>query len=251
MTTPKTGIDAFDPRIYLQEYYTVDPEAEDMFVVNFMIQTLRKLPPDLFILEFGGGPTLFAVAALAPYAREIHFCDYIPASLTEVQKWLDDEPDAFNWEAYIKLALELDDQPTTPTAINHRAADMRRKVTRLSKCDGLAKSPLGQNHNQYDLVVAQSCTEVAASTVAEWQQIIRNITTLVKPGGWLLISLITGTTAYRIGHSHFSCVSLTKEDVQQGYREAGYDPATFQLEELIIPSRHEYGGVISAVARKP
>ena len=103
----------FDPREYLEEYYLVEPEIEDRFVMEFMVKALRKMPPDLFTLEFGGGPTLFPVATLAPRSREIHFCDYVAASLEEVRHWLAGGPDTFDWNSYIRLSLELESQPTT------------------------------------------------------------------------------------------------------------------------------------------
>ncbi len=253
MSTPdpdsKYTVD-FDPREYLNEYYLVEPEIEDKFVVEFMVKALRDMPPDLLTLEFGGGPTLFAVAALASQSREIHFCDYVAASLDEVRRWLDNEADAFNWDPYIQLALEKEGQPTTPAAVAQRAADMRRKVTCLTPCDALAKAPLGQNAPQYDLVVAQAVTDTVAKSVPEWVQIMRNISTLVRPGGWLLISVLTGTSGYIVGQNCFPCVDLSDEDIYRGYMAAGYDPDTFRLEKLDAPGQRGYSGVASATARK-
>ncbi len=253
MNTPKTEDKytlEFDPKEYLNEYYLVEPEIEDKFVVEFMVKALRDMPPDLLILEFGAGPTLFAVAALAPQACEIHFCDYVAASLNEVQRWLDNEADAFNWDPYIKLALEKEGRPTTPQAVAHRAAEMRRKVTRLTTCDALSSAPLGQNTTQYDLVVAQAVTETVASSVSEWMQIIRNISTLVASGGWLLISVTTDTSGYIVGQKYFPCVDLSDEDIYRGYIAAGYDPDTFRFEKLNAPGERGYTSLASATARK-
>jgi hypothetical protein len=208
------------------------------------------MPSDLLTLEFGGGPTLFAVATLAPQAREIHFCDYVTASLDEVRHWLAGGPDAFDWSPYIRLTLEIEGQPTTPAVVAERRAEMRRKVTRLSRCDALSDTPLDQCDRQYDLVLAQTVTDTAASNVAEWMQIMSNIGTLVAPGGWFLISVLTGTRAYVVGEKQFPYVDLSDEDIYRGYIAAGFDPTAFYLERIDAPTGRGYAGVASATARK-
>jgi hypothetical protein len=245
-------ITAFIPKEYLDDYG--EPDDEGIFTVRFMITALRDIPTGLLALEFGGGPVLYSVAALVPHAREIHFCDYLAANLDEVRRWLDNKSDAFDWTPYIKLVLEEEGGPTTPGAIAHRAVEMRRKVTHLAVCDALARAPLGQNASQYDLVVAHNCTDVAAATVPEWMQIMRNISTLVRPGGWLLITVTTGAvtnTFVNTPHQKsFPCVDLSDEEIYRGYLVAGYDPDTFRLEKLAIPAGREYSGLSSAIARK-
>jgi hypothetical protein len=127
---------------------------------------------------------------------------------------------------------------------------MRRKVTRLSHCDALSDTPLGRCKLQYDLVVAQTVTDTAARNVAEWMQIMGNIGTLVAPGGWFLISVLTGTKTYVVGEKRFPYVDLSDEDIYQGYMAAGFDPETFFLERIDSPTGRGYAGVASATARK-
>ena len=205
----------FHPKEYLADYSQLDEEV--IFTIRFMVRALRGLPSNLLTLEFGGGPVLYSVATQVPYAREIHFCDFLPANLAEVRSWLNNEPDAFDWTPYFKLVLEEEERPANPTTVRLRAAAIRRKVTRLSICDALAKAPLGEKAARYDLVVANSCTDVAAATVGEWMQVMRNIGTLVEPGGWLLVSVTTGATTNTFVTSpdqrSFPCVDLSAEEL--------------------------------------
>lgn len=242
-------IAAFDPREYLQECFS-EPDDEYRFGIQFLLNTLHKLPRDLFVLEFGAGPALHSVAALAPYAREIHFSDYVPASLLEVQQWLDDTPNAYNWHPFIKIILEKEGINPTPQLIAKRESEMRRKVTRLMRCDAFEQAPLGHNAAHYDLVLAPHCTDVAASTVEEWMQVMENITTLVKPGGWLLVSITTGATLNTVGRQVFSCVNLSDQDMIYGFVSTGYNPDTLHLDKTSVPFGHEYSGATYAVAQK-
>jgi len=239
----------FNPRTYLDEYFG-ELDDEDSFALQFMASALRAMPNGLLAHEFGGGPTLYSVAALAARAREIHFSDCVSANLKEVQRWLDDEPDAFDWRPYIRLALEAEGAPAMPEAVAHRAAEMRRLLTRLMICDAQASAPLGDTDIKYDLVAAHHCTDVAATNFAEWVKVLRNISTLIAPRGWLLVSVTTGARLYTVDEVKFQCVDLTPQDVRRGYVAAGYDPASFHMEAQVAPGEREYSGVIMAVARK-
>jgi hypothetical protein len=237
----------FDPESYLEEYFN-GLDDEDRFTTQFIVSALRKMPEGLVAHEFGGGPTLYSVAALAARAREIHFSDCVRANLDQVQCWLNDEPDAFDWRPYIGLTLEAEGILATPAAVAQRAADMRRRVTRLMVCDAQAALPLGETI-KYDLVAAHHCTDVAATNVAGWIQVLRNISTLIVPGGWLLVSVTTGANLYTVGQNKFRCVDLTPEDVYQGYVAAGYDSRSLYIETKVVPDGREYSGIVMAVGR--
>ncbi|MCB0194795.1 MAG: hypothetical protein KDJ65_22785 [Anaerolineae bacterium] len=240
----------FNPQSYLRSYYT-GPDSEDRFVTRCMVDALRTMPSDLLTLELGGGPTLFAVATLAPYSREIHFCDLLPANLNEVRRWLENEPDAFDWGPYIEMTLEEEGLSATPANVAHRAEEMRRKVTRLLSCNALDPAPLGSTTQTYDLVVAQTSLDAMSATIEEWKQVMRNVSdTLVAPQGRLLVSLVSGTEGYSVGDKTFPVLPLTVDDVRQGYIEAGFKANTLQIETMPAPDARDYVGLIAAVAQK-
>lgn len=242
-------IAAFDPKAYLAECYD-GPDEEHIFNIQFLVEVVQSLPTDLMVLEVGGGPTLHSAAVVAPHAYEIHFCDYVPANLAEVRRWLHGQPDAFDWRPFIQVALLKANLPTTPAAVEQRAAEMRRKLTQLLPCDVLRGAPLGDCAGQYDLVLAPHCTDVAAATPAQWQQVMHNITSLVKPGGWLFIAVTTGATHNTVGAQVFPCVDLSAEAIYQGYLTAGYDPNTFQLASIPAAAKYEFTGIAYAIAQK-
>ena len=240
---------SFDARAYLEEYFT-ELDDEDLFMARVMGKLLRPLPGQLSVHEFGGGPTLYSVAALCAKAREIHFSDAVSSSLAEVQRWLDGKPEAFDWQPYIRLALEAEGNAATSETIAQRATDMRHRLTRLMLCDAQSHTPLGDPGLTYDLVAAHHCTDVAATTVDEWYQVMQNVSSLVVPGGWLIISVTTGANLYTVGANQFRCVDLTPEQVVRGYRTAGYEPDSIAIEKHTVEEDREYSGVIVAVARK-
>lgn len=239
----------FDPKAYLQELFS-EPDDEDRYSVSFMTRVLKSLPDNLFIHEFGGGPTLYSVAALAPKAREIHFSDVVDASLREVDLWLKNDLQAHDWNPYIKLALEADGLPATPEAIAQRAARMRQTITRLMRCDGQSSDPIELRDVEYDLVTAHHCTDVAATTFDEWVQVIQNITGIVRPGGWLMLSVTTGAQTYQVGDVTFACVNLSPEEIREGLQFAGYQLDSLVIDTYQVEHAQEYSGIIISMARR-
>ncbi len=239
----------FDPKEYLRDMFSA-PDDEDRFSIFFMARVLNSLPDNLFIHEFGGGPTLYSVAALARKAHEIHFSDVVEASLQEVNSWLNGEPDAHDWNPYIALALEAEELPVTKTTIAERGTLMKTIVTRLMHCDAQKNPPIELENIQYDLVTAHHCTDVAATNIDEWQQVIKNVTTILRPGGWLMLSVTTGARTYKVGEVIFECVNLTKDNILDGLLAAGYRKESIVLESYNVEQSREYSGIITTLARR-
>ena len=239
----------FDPKAYLKEMFS-EPDDEDRFSIAFMVRVLKSLPDNLCMHEFGGGPTLYSVAALAAKAREIHFSDVVDANLREVEAWLKIKPDAHAWNPYIEVVLEAEGFPVTEATIANRAARMREIVTQLMRCDAQKKYPIELKNMQYELVAAHHCTDVAATSYQEWVGVLRNVTNIVHPKGWLILSVTTGANTYEVGDVTFECVNLTKTDVRNGLLAAGYREESILLETYKVEHTREYSGIIIALAQR-
>jgi NNMT/PNMT/TEMT family len=239
----------FDPKAYLKEMFAT-PDDEHQFSIRFIVEALNSLPNQLFIHEFGGGPTLYSVAALAAKAREIHFSDVVEANLREVESWLKGKPGMHDWSPYIALALRAEGVPITGATITERAALMRKVVKQLMHCDAQKNPPIALENVQYDLVAAHHCTDVAATTVKGWIAVVKNVTNIVRPGGWLMLSVTTGSRTYKVGDVIFECVNLTKEEIQDGLVATGYRKESIILETYEVEHPQEYSGIMLALARR-
>lgn len=244
-------VSAFDPKDYLQENF-LTPDIEDQFAAHFLAKAFKGFEKNLLVLEFGGGPSLFSVATYAPLAREIHFSDYVPESLNEVQRWIDKKPDAYNWREHIRTILMAEGLFPTDRTILNREALIRRRLTKLMTGDARAKNPIGKTDTQYDLVAAHHCLDVASTNYNEFLEVMDNVTGLVAPGGWLAVSITTGTTVYSVGEKQFACSNLTMDHVKKAYSRAGYEMNTLIIDTMGVPqnSEREYSGIVMALAQK-
>jgi hypothetical protein len=95
------------------------------------------------------------------------------------------------------------------------------------------------------------CAESATSDRAQWRAYMANIVSVLKPGGWLVMSALEGATRYAVGPHAFPAVDLSPKDVVALLRELGFASASIRVESIPAdrPSR-DYAGLMVAAARK-
>lgn len=240
----------FSPRAYLREYYA-DIGAENLALLRFLVRSLGDISPESMLLDFGGGPTIYSMIAACARAREIHFCDFLESNLDEVQLWLRSRPDAFDWTQFVKATLVLEGRNYSPEGVKSRENEIRRKVTRVMACDANGANPLNGISWQYDVLVSNFCAESATDDRAQWRRFVRNITSLLRPGGRLVLSALKGADSYAVGEEVFPAVFILEDDLIQVLGDAGFCQDSISIESVPAdrPSRH-YQGLMLATATK-
>jgi hypothetical protein len=218
----------FDPGAYLDEYYG-DIGSENLELLRFLAEISAVTRVD-----------------------EIHFSDYLEANLEEVRRWISAEPTAFDWDAFIRKALELETAtPCTDAEVAHRANEIRERVTRLMRCDASRAPPIEYLHQPYDVLLTNFCAESATSEWKQWRTYMANILSVLKPGGWLVISALKGATRYSVGSQSFPAVDISEHELIELLEENGFPRKGIKVRcaPADRPTR-EYNGLMLAVAEK-
>lgn len=241
----------FDPVAYLNEYYA-DIGAENLALLRFLAETYQTLPKGGVLLDFGGGPTIYPLISAVTRVDEIHFSDYLEANLEEVRRWISAEPTAFDWNAFIRVALELETgESCTDAEVEQRANQIRERITNLVRCDASQAPPIQRSDALYDVVLTNFCAESATSDHEQWRAYMTNIASLIKPGGWMVMSALKGATRYAVGPRLFPAVDIDEEELIELFDEIGFCRKGMEVRSTPAdrPTR-EYRGLILAAARK-
>jgi hypothetical protein len=240
----------FNPHDYLNEYYR-DLGAENLALLRFQAQAYQDLPWGGVLLDFGGGPTIYQLISSVTRVEEIHFSDYLECNLREVQRWLSEDPHAFDWRPFIRKSLEFEGRPRAEADIDEREHLIRTKVTRLIRCDAGRLPPIDLSHGPYDLVTTNFCAESATSDRAEWQAYTANIASLLKPGGWLVMCALKGATRYAVGPRVFPAVDISEDDLVELLDENGFPRKRIDLRSVAADRvSRDYQGLIMSIAQK-
>lgn len=248
ITRDWTQFDAID---YLNEYYA-DIGRENLALMRFYAEIYSSLPAGGVLLDFGAGPTIYPLISAVTRVEEVHFSDYLESNLDEVRRWLAGDAAAFDWEAFIRKAIELEEgEAASAEQIQQRADEIRKRVTQVVRCDASREQAVETDRASYDVVQTNFCAESATSCREEWRSFMGNIVSLLKPGGWLVMSALKGATRYSVGPRVFPAVDISEECLFELFAELGFAEKGMEVRSVPAdrPSR-DYAGLMVAVAQK-
>ncbi|KAM5271656.1 indolethylamine N-methyltransferase-like [Ctenodactylus gundi] len=245
----------FQPRDYLATYYSLEggpsPETE---MIKFNLQCLHKTfgPGGLrgeTLIDIGSGPTIYQVLAACEAFKDITLSDLTDRNREELQKWLRKDPGAYDWTPVLKLACELEGNSSR---WQEKAEKLRATVKRVLKCNANQSNPLDPVElPPADCVLTLLAMECACCSLSAYRAALCNLAGLLKPGGHLVTTVTLHLSSYMVGKREFSCVAMTKEEVEQAVLDAGFD-----IEQL-LHSDQSYSsniapnsGICFIVARK-
>lgn len=249
--------DTFSPKEYLEEYY-LELGAEEDNLLKFFLHAYTYIPENVFILEFGGGPTLYQLITAATKAREIYFSDYLKLNLLEVQKWKKSHQKAFNWSTYIERVIQLEGNIPTKELVKIRHDLLRKKITRFILCDAFKKNPLGKKfRSSFDVVSSNFTAESISKNKEEWINTMTNICSLIKSNGFLIMTALKGAKYWHAGAKRFPAANIDEEDIEELLYKLGFKKNTVDLQSFPADTLHQslegaqgFKGVLCVVAQK-
>ena len=220
---------------YLDTYFSkLGPDSHEN--LKFLVRELQvfKGKPKRKILDFGAGPTIFTALAVLPYASEIHITDYLVDNLLEVNKWLRNDPDAFDWSLCTKEILELEGIIPDKKTVELREKALRSTKTQISLCDASLPLPL-KNNEKYPIVISNFCADSATASKDICKVYMKNIVSLVAKNGTLLLSALRNCSFYRIKNMQFPCANINEGDLITILLECGFKLKNIQVDICNIP----------------
>lgn len=246
-----SDFDQWEARDYLTEYYGSVMEDE-RHAMQFLVDSVRGLPPVARAIDVGSGPCVHHCFPLARCAREIHCADYVPGNRVEIQRWLDGTTGAHDWRAFSLETLRLQGEEATPAAAARLEAETRARLTRVMPADIRAADPVGRElRGGYALVTSHYCAEAISTDKDVFRANMRNLASLVAPGGMLVTSACGAANFYKVGARHFPCSGVTPEDVLSAVLALGFRDVDVRVRSTPTHTEQGYASVVFARAIKP
>ncbi|XP_065425042.1 nicotinamide N-methyltransferase-like isoform X3 [Chrysemys picta bellii] len=223
----------FDPKEFLKAYYSFDStSSEKNDILMFLLRNFFKT----FILDgvkgntlirIGGVPSILELLSACESFKEIIVTHNTDRNCQELQKWLKKEPGAFNWIPVVKYACELEGDRKKWA---EKEEKLRRTVKQVLECDVTKFDPL-----TFASLPPADCLLMCYSLVATCKDLstyraaLKNFSSLLKPGGHLLMVTTMKCSHFVVGQHKFPCLFLEKEVLEEAVKEAGYDILQFEM----------------------
>ena len=105
----------------------------------------------------------------------------------------------------------------------------------------------------YDALFTFYCADSATGDKAEWRWYMRNILSLLIPGGTLIMAALRNCRAYKVGENWFPGADIDEADLRSALDAAGFirDQTHIVARDVPGQSCRGYDGILLASGRKP
>ncbi|KAM8927294.1 nicotinamide N-methyltransferase-like [Pelodytes ibericus] len=227
----------FDPVAFFSTYCRFGVGRDDL--INFRLRKLFEAfgsggVGGEVLIDIGTGPSIYQLLSACETFNSIIATDYTDWNRQEFEKWLRKEPGAFDWSELSKAVSELEGKGVTWEAKEEK---LRSRVKSFLKCDVTKSNPLDPVEiPPADGLISTLCLDAACADLNAYRSALRNISSLLKPGGHLVLIGVLGNTFYTVGKQTFFSLTLDEQLVRKLVEEAGY--TIKEIEVMSVPATH-------------
>lgn len=224
----------FIPKSTFEQYYNPDsiidlylspqcPFAEDTVVQGLedlqRAFTMCGVEGDLLI-GIHNSPTVNHYIAASKRFKKIIATTYSQRCLQHLEKWLKNDPGAHDCSLTFKYACKLEGD--SENWMEHQET-LRRKIKYIVEHDVSKSNPLDPHvFPQADCLLTEYCLEMTCFEKDAYCNALKNISSLLKKGGHLVMVGCTGCTFHVVGSFKFQALCIEEEFLRKAISDAGY-----------------------------
>nr|AAA91779.1 phenylethanolamine N-methyltransferase [Rattus norvegicus] len=250
----------FEPRAYLRNNYAPprgdlsNPDGVGPWKLRCMAQVFATGEVSgQVLIDIGSGPTIYQLLSACAHFEDITMTDFLEVNRQELGLWLREEPGAFDWSVYSQHVCLIEDKGES---WQEKERQLRARVKRVLPIDVHKPQPLGASGLAplpADALVSAFCLEAVSPDLPSFRQALYHITTLLRPGGHLLLIGALEESWYLAGEARLSVVPVSEEEVREALVCSGYEVR--DLRTYIMPAHLRTGvddvkGIFFAWAQK-
>lgn len=238
----------FSPSDYLKEYYC-EIGRENKSLLKFFHEVYTGIGHKNTLLEIGGGPTIYQLISASSKVTKIIFSEFLKANREEIKKWMEKDSEAFNWDRYFEFVLKLENKKINKENLEKIKNRLRNKIKEIIRCDVYQKNPLEpKKYKNFDIISVNFVPESITDNEKEFILIMKNISSLLRTKGILVMTLLKGAKFYKVGKLKFPGFSVDERYIKKILSKLGYQNISIQS----VDAEHNQGyeGLIFLTAIK-
>lgn len=220
----------FEPRAYLRNNYAPPrgdlscPDGVGPWKLRCLAQTFATGEVSgRTLIDIGSGPTIYQLLSACAHFEDITMTDFLEVNRQELRLWLREEPGAFDWSVYSQHVCLIEGKGES---WQEKECQLRARVKRILPIDVHRPQPLGAGGLAplpADALVSAFCLEAVSPDLASFQRALDHITTLLRPGGHLLLIGALEESWYLAGEARLAVVPVREEEVREALVRSGYE----------------------------
>ncbi|KAG9468540.1 indolethylamine N-methyltransferase-like [Eleutherodactylus coqui] len=214
---------SFDSKAYLASFCSLGSGRDDIlkFRLKKCFETFGPggITGDVLV-DIGTGPAIYHLLSACESFPQIISTDFTDSNRQELERWLRRDLGTFDWSEIVKTVCDLEGDRNNWVEKENK---LRNCIQKVLKCDVTKSNPLDPIViPAADCLTTALCLETACQDIDSYYQSLKNITTLLKPGGHLVLIGVLGNSFYKVGEKNFFSLTLDEETVRNAVIDAGY-----------------------------
>ncbi|KAM4652546.1 nicotinamide N-methyltransferase-like [Discoglossus pictus] len=215
----------FDPRLYLETYFNFGSGSLTDDYLRLCLGNFHKIFTSGIVkgdtlIDIGTAPSIYPLLSACESFKEIITTWYTNQGLQELQKWLKNEPGAFDWTSIVKHVCELEGNSGKE---KEKEAKLRGKIKQMLHCDVSKVNPLEPVVlPKADCLISAACLEAACRNQESYGAALKNLANLLKPEGHLIMTGDLGANYYEVGANQVFALPVNEKFLEKVLKESGY-----------------------------
>ncbi|KAM4015446.1 nicotinamide N-methyltransferase-like [Anomaloglossus baeobatrachus] len=218
--------DDFDSRQHLQSYFSDKPDEvseEDSMI--FPIENLTKtfteghIKRDVLI-DLSQGSIVHHLFAACDFFKHIIVLKMRDRCIMELKRWVDERTGAFNWGHVTTLHEDIEENRDL---LEEKEGKVRSALQHVLKCD-LDKEDIMDPIvlPPADCIISFSLLDAISKDQDDYMRYLRKFSSLLKPGGHIILIGGLGMTYYTIGKHKFCAFNYYEDFARKALVEEGF-----------------------------
>ncbi|XP_053308453.1 nicotinamide N-methyltransferase-like [Spea bombifrons] len=246
----------FDPRLYLETYFHLGSGSLADDFLRFTLANFHRVftsggVTGNTLIDIGTGPSIYQLLSAPESFTEIIVTWYTQRELKELQKWMNKDPDAFDWLSIVKHVCDMEGNSGD---YGKKEDTLRGKIQQVLHCDVSKTNPLEPVVlPKADCLTAAVCLEAACRSQDSYITALKNLSNLLKPEGHLLLAGDLGANYYEVGANKVFSLAVSETSLKNALSKSGYairELVTFGKPEDATYDTSDYEGFYFLHAQK-
>ncbi|XP_069495213.1 nicotinamide N-methyltransferase-like [Ambystoma mexicanum] len=203
------------------------------------------------LIYYGGCHALGYLFPACRFFKEIILAAFLETRLQAARTWINKEPGAFDWSLSAKIVCKLEGNREIGI---EKEESLRRKITKFIKCEANEDHPVAPKlPTQADCVLSTFFLDFLCTDVDGFCKALKDMSSLLKIGGHLVLVLFLGCTFVMIGTFKMPFLCLDVEFVKAAVIDAGLVIKESKNNERVNQTKYsvmDYASVFCLVACK-
>ncbi|KAM4697252.1 nicotinamide N-methyltransferase-like [Discoglossus pictus] len=180
------------------------------------------------LMDLTAGPIIYHLFAVCDFFKDITILEMNERCITELQKWVNKETDAFDWSHASTFHCDLEKNCDW----EEKEEILRRSVKCIVKYDFTKENPTGTVVlSKADCFLISNGLDVVSTDQADFLNNLKKISSLLKVGGLMIFFGVLDASFYVMGGHKYHLLEYNEEFLRMALEQAGYNIKKLEISE--------------------